>query len=59
MVGILQKVNDVVMIVEPHEVVSTGCLWPKLLLPIDVEGLIIGLPERAIPGSHAVAEHCP
>lgn len=58
-VGILEKVNDVVMIVETHEVVSTGCLWPKLLLPIDVEGLIIGLPERASPGSHAVAEHCP
>ncbi|KAH6791568.1 hypothetical protein C2S52_002045 [Perilla frutescens var. hirtella] len=46
-VGILQKVNDILMIVQPHEMLSTGCRWPKLLLPMDVEGLIIGFPETA------------
>ncbi|KAH6814893.1 hypothetical protein C2S51_023911 [Perilla frutescens var. frutescens] len=46
-VGILQKVNDILMIAQPHEMLSTGCRWPKLLLPMDVEGLIIGFPETA------------
>ncbi|KAL0428693.1 UNVERIFIED_CONTAM: putative membrane protein [Sesamum radiatum] len=46
-VGVLHKNNDVLVIVEPQEIVSTGCLWPKLLFPVEVEGLIIGIPRRA------------
>ncbi|KAI3444367.1 hypothetical protein Pfo_001032 [Paulownia fortunei] len=58
-VGILQRNNDVLMIVQPQEIVSTGCLWPKLLLPGDIEGLIIGIPETAKPTTHTSAMHCP
>ncbi|MBA0717797.1 hypothetical protein Golax_005579 [Gossypium laxum] len=39
--GMLHKNDDVVTIVQPPELFSTGCLWQKLLLPIDVDGLIL------------------
>ncbi|CAI9769603.1 unnamed protein product [Fraxinus pennsylvanica] len=47
--GLLHRNNDVVMIVQPQDVISTGCLWQKLLLPVDIDGLVIGVPERADP----------
>ncbi|CAA2935713.1 uncharacterized membrane At1g16860-like [Olea europaea subsp. europaea] len=47
--GLLHRNNDVVMIVQPQDVISTGCLWQKLLLPVDVDGLVIGFPEGADP----------
>lgn len=37
------------MIVQPQELFSTGCLWQKLLLPVDVDGLILGFPDTAGP----------
>ncbi|KAG8391979.1 hypothetical protein BUALT_Bualt01G0243700 [Buddleja alternifolia] len=48
-IGVLHKSKDAVMIVQPHEVISTGCLWSKLLLPADVEGVIIGTLKTADP----------
>ncbi|KAL0464959.1 UNVERIFIED_CONTAM: putative membrane protein [Sesamum latifolium] len=61
-VGVLHKNNDVLVIVEPQEIVSTGCLWPKLLFPVEVEGLIIGIPKRATPPppppKNGSATHC-
>ncbi|PSS26256.1 hypothetical protein CEY00_Acc07549 [Actinidia chinensis var. chinensis] len=45
-IGMLQRSNDAVTIVQPRELISTGCLWKKLLLPIDIDGLILGTPER-------------
>lgn len=39
--GMLHKNDDVATIVQPPELFSTGCLWRKLLLPIDVDGLIL------------------
>ncbi|KAL2461444.1 putative membrane protein [Abeliophyllum distichum] len=56
--GLLHRNNDVVMIVQPQDVISTGCLWQKLLLPVDVDGLIIGVPERADPLNLSSSTHC-
>ena len=42
-VGILHRNNDVTMIVQPPEVVSTGCFWQKLLLPVDIDGVILSV----------------
>ena len=43
-IGMLRRNGEVAMIVEPPEL-STGCLWRKLLLPVDVDGMILGVPE--------------
>lgn len=43
--GILRESNDSLMIVQPPEVISTGCLWRRFLLPVDVDGLILGVPD--------------
>ncbi|KAL7239107.1 hypothetical protein ACSBR2_005078 [Camellia fascicularis] len=43
-IGMLHRSNDIVTIVQPPELISTGCLWKKLLLPVDVDGLIVGPP---------------
>ncbi|KAK8718256.1 hypothetical protein V6N13_045497 [Hibiscus sabdariffa] len=40
-IGMLRKVDDVLMIVQTPELISTGCLWQRLLLPVDVDGLIL------------------
>ncbi|XVF33107.1 hypothetical protein REPUB_Repub17cG0139900 [Reevesia pubescens] len=42
--GMLHKSNDNLMIVQPPELISTGCLWRRFLLPVDVDGLILGVP---------------
>ncbi|XP_021280802.1 LOW QUALITY PROTEIN: uncharacterized membrane protein At1g16860-like [Herrania umbratica] len=44
-IGMLHKSNDTLMIVQPPEIISTGCLWRRLLLPVDVDGLILGIPD--------------
>ncbi|XP_073062389.1 uncharacterized membrane protein At1g16860-like [Primulina eburnea] len=41
--GILSINNRVPKIVHPQEILSTGCMWQKLHLPMDMEGLIIGI----------------
>ncbi|KAI4328957.1 hypothetical protein L6164_021267 [Bauhinia variegata] len=48
-IGMLQRNNDIVMIIQPPEIISTGCMWPKLLLPVDIDGLIIGVSRQAGP----------
>lgn len=42
--GILQRSNDVMVVTPPQELISTGYLWKKLLLPVDVDGLILAIP---------------
>ncbi|KAF3663786.1 putative homeobox-leucine zipper protein ATHB-12-like [Capsicum annuum] len=42
--GVLQRSNEVMVITPPQELISTGCLWKKLLLPVDVDGLILAIP---------------
>ncbi|GAB2291113.1 hypothetical protein Dimus_025370 [Dionaea muscipula] len=43
-VGMLSIENDVMMLIKPPESISTGCLWQRLLLPVDFDGLIISHP---------------
>ncbi|XP_020579439.1 uncharacterized membrane protein At1g16860-like [Phalaenopsis equestris] len=40
-VGMLSKKNGIFMIVPPPEAISTCCLFQKLLLPVDIDGLIL------------------
>ena len=46
-VGMVSRDNGMIAIVEPPEVMSTGCLWQKLLLPVDVDGLVLGVSRMA------------
>ncbi|WKA05734.1 hypothetical protein VitviT2T_023682 [Vitis vinifera] len=48
-IGMLHRDNDALMIVQPPELLSTGCLWRKLLLPVDIDGVILGVPEMVGP----------
>uniref|UniRef100_A0A2N9IRP2 Uncharacterized protein n=1 Tax=Fagus sylvatica TaxID=28930 RepID=A0A2N9IRP2_FAGSY len=49
-IGMLHRNNDIVMIIQPPEAISTGCLWRKLLLPVDIDGLILRVSQMAGPG---------
>ncbi|GMH21761.1 hypothetical protein Nepgr_023603 [Nepenthes gracilis] len=42
-IGMLRRDNDIVMLVQPPELISTGCIWQRLLLSVDFDGLVIGL----------------
>ncbi|KAJ4850564.1 hypothetical protein Tsubulata_050245 [Turnera subulata] len=53
-VGMLHRHNDLPMIVHPQELLSTGCLWHKFFLPVDIDGLIIGVPETVVPNINPV-----
>lgn len=46
-VGIVRRNNEMTTIVQPPEVISTGCLWQKLFLPVDIDGLILSVSRRA------------
>ncbi|GKU87880.1 hypothetical protein SLEP1_g2211 [Rubroshorea leprosula] len=48
-VGMLCKSNDMMTIVQPPELISTGCLWQGFLLPADIDGLILGIPDMTSP----------
>ncbi|KAF7154150.1 hypothetical protein RHSIM_Rhsim01G0176900 [Rhododendron simsii] len=41
-IGMLNRSDDTATIVQPPELISTGCLWRNMLLPVDVDGLILG-----------------
>ncbi|KAG2688503.1 hypothetical protein I3760_09G098300 [Carya illinoinensis] len=43
--GVVRRRENVLMIVEPAEPVSTGCQWIRCLLPTYVEGLILTCDE--------------
>ncbi|KAK9910115.1 hypothetical protein M0R45_034090 [Rubus argutus] len=45
--GMLHRTNEMTMIVQPPEVISTGCLWRKLLLPVDINGLVLRVSQMA------------
>ncbi|KAM2383394.1 uncharacterized membrane protein At1g16860-like [Malus sylvestris] len=45
--GMLHRNNEMTTIVQPPEVISTGCLWRKLLLPVDVDGMILRVYQTA------------
>ncbi|KAL9234577.1 hypothetical protein vseg_009433 [Gypsophila vaccaria] len=44
-IGVLHKGDNIATIIQPPELISTGCLWQKLLVPVDFNGLIIGLSD--------------
>ncbi|KAK4267048.1 hypothetical protein QN277_023888 [Acacia crassicarpa] len=56
-IGMLHRNDDIVMIIEPPGVISTGCMWQKLLLPVDIDGLIIGISQMAVPVATQEAGH--
>eukprot|EP01018_Ginkgo_biloba_P026587 Gb_33458 [translate_table: standard] len=39
--GVVQRNDNVLMIVPPPEPVSTGCQWGKFLLPASLEGIVL------------------
>ncbi|XP_021748725.1 uncharacterized membrane protein At1g16860-like [Chenopodium quinoa] len=44
-IGILHREgDDIAMVVQPPELISTGCLWQRLLFPVNFDGLLLGLP---------------
>lgn len=53
-IGMLHKDNDALMIVQPPQPVSTGCLWKRLLLPVEVDGLVLGVPDFTDPVTNTV-----
>lgn len=44
----LNRSDDTATIVQPPELISTGCLWRNMLLPVDVDGLILGAQGRLL-----------
>ncbi|KAI5647082.1 hypothetical protein M9H77_33087 [Catharanthus roseus] len=54
-IGMLRKQNDILMIMQPQEIISTGCVWQKLLLPSDYDGLILGPPKMPDVGRDSTA----
>ncbi|KAG6394119.1 hypothetical protein SASPL_144698 [Salvia splendens] len=43
--GVVQRLDNVLMIVPPSEPLSTGCRWPCCLLPTYIEGLTLTCDE--------------
>lgn len=39
--GVVQRTENVLMIVPPSEPVSTGCQWKRCLLPANLEGIVL------------------
>ncbi|KAH7423784.1 hypothetical protein KP509_12G073600 [Ceratopteris richardii] len=39
--GVVQRTDNVLMIVPPSEPVSTGCQWTRFLLPANLEGIVL------------------
>ncbi|KAG0579165.1 hypothetical protein KC19_4G078000 [Ceratodon purpureus] len=39
--GVVQRHENILMLVPPPEPMSTGCQWPKFILPATLEGIIL------------------
>jgi hypothetical protein len=39
--GVVQRNDNVLMIVPPSEPISTGCQWAKCVLPTNIDGLVL------------------
>ncbi|KAI7747081.1 hypothetical protein M8C21_002517 [Ambrosia artemisiifolia] len=39
--GVVQRHNNVLMIVPPSEPVPVGCQWTRCLLPVNLEGIVL------------------
>ncbi|GAY45778.1 hypothetical protein CUMW_091960 [Citrus unshiu] len=58
-VGMLCKDNDLLMIVQPPQPISTGCLFQRLLFPVDVDGLVLGISDSSGPVTNPGPEQHP
>ena len=41
MMGVVQRNDNVLMIVPPSEPLTTGCQWAKCIFPVSLEGIIL------------------
>lgn len=41
MMGVVQRNENVLMIVPPSEAFTTGCQWTKCMLPGSLEGIVL------------------
>lgn len=57
-IGRFLRNSDAMMIVQPSELLTTGCLCRKLLLPVDIDGLILGVPKTASTLTHSNSAQC-
>ncbi|XP_022147465.1 uncharacterized membrane protein At1g16860-like [Momordica charantia] len=57
--GMLHKNNGHLTIVQPPDIISTGCVWRKLLLPIDIDGLVLGVSQITGPSIGQRSLHHP
>jgi len=39
--GVVQRNDNVLMIVPPSEPLTTGCQWAKCIFPVSLEGIIL------------------
>jgi len=39
--GVVQRNENVLMVVAPAEPISTGCQWAKCMLPTSLDGLVL------------------
>ena len=39
--GVVQRHENILMLVPPPEPMSTGCQWEKFILPATLEGIIL------------------
>lgn len=39
--GVVQRNDNVLMIVPPSEPLSAGCQWSKCILPVSLEGIVL------------------
>lgn len=59
-IGMLQRNNDILMIMQPPEIISSGCLHQRLLLPVDIDGLILlQVPQMASLVTNQESVHQP
>ncbi|XP_077248460.1 putative membrane protein At1g16860 [Tasmannia lanceolata] len=56
--GVLNRNNGVAVIGQPPEPISTGCLWRRLLLPADIDGLVLGF-SGSIDSATPCSSHDP
>ncbi|KAF6155626.1 hypothetical protein GIB67_034721 [Kingdonia uniflora] len=46
--GVVQRNDNVLMIVPPPEPLSTGCQWTKCILPVNLEGIVLRCEDTKI-----------
>ncbi|KAG8086989.1 hypothetical protein GUJ93_ZPchr0010g11100 [Zizania palustris] len=59
--GVVQRNDNVLMIVPPSEPISTGCQWAKCILPTSLDGLVLRCEDTSnndsFPASYSPSDH--